>query len=1688
MLHGVQLDRNADRLLEQAARAEEQGDLDEAVKFLGQYVGFRPKDADALARFGLLVEKTARTPRQWFQAFQTLERVLRLDPKRADEAEIRRRLADLSMKLGQYKDALLHLRTLQTLTERTASADQRAELLSLQGQCRFGLGEYPLALRCYLAAIEQDEQQQDYYLQAAALLSARPEVLDDRDRLKRLSDIDKPRRLQLSEDLVNLLLPAETDGSTSNPDKQPQAEPADESHNQPDDPEPPEQPEQQQSGAQNENESDQPPLITTEERADRAIRALLTRMVERARPTHMAYVARAAFWQMRGSTEGVEQDVAEALSLAPDDPDVRLQAARWQLSKAQDAAVRGERAAAEAAVEAARSHAEVGLRHAPDNLSFYRVLADVELQVASYQTDPQAQQKHYGAAESHLRTALNDRLPDLLEAADHERQPMLEAEALEIRFGLADLLITRFESQTEEGRNQTDDGRTLLTEAEELIAELRSERARPALVDFLEARILVAQRNWYEASLKLVEARARLLDRLDLLKRIDLELDRCYLRLNNPDARLTVFRRAFKRDPLWIQGRLRLAQALVDENRIDKAIEEYQALWVNFRIKGIGVEIARLLMLREIAKPPDQRNWDDAERVLDAAESIDPKSVPLKVLRAEQLSLEGEFGLAEDELIAAAEMCENKADEVSVWVAKANLEARRTDKDAPSRYRNAQAILQEAIQKVGDDVGLRLAAVRLSLVQPPETARLSLAELESDLEKFSDADQARLLESLAAAYGQLGDRGKVRSLFRRVADLRPFDLAPKLVLAEAAHRDEDEKAFRAALNEIRRMEGPNGPNGNYLEASWLIARAAAQARKESQQASEAFQKDQDAKKLESTRKQIRRQLSEALQKPRELLRQAGKERPFWAAVPRRLGDLEALLDVRETAVGHYQRAFELGDRSRTALSYIVAYLYEKQRFAEADRLIKQISAERPQLISQQLAQLAAAVAMQLGERDRGFQFARTALAGIADETERQITAARLTFLEYRTLPAAERRATVGKKLLQSAKDQFRQALQKAAEQAKDETGEGSVAQADASPLNLWHRVADAWVVYVWELLRAGDSKAARAAIQQAADRLPAAPPELKPLTLARCYTLIRDNTKAEAEFRKAIEAAPDDVGLRIRMVEFYTALGTERFGDAQIHLEKILDPQTDAPRSAVQWARNRQALLNALGGTYEEGTEIIRRLEREKTETDDQRLRNLQTRAQILARRSTHRDRLTLIAVLERIDELRPLAPPDRFRLARLYEAVGNWEKAADILAQLNAENPNDPLVIGYYCQGLIREKKLDEAREWLARLEPLMPDSLAVAALKASLINADEELESETRSQRAAQVLLDYAASIDEAAPPEQTFRDLVLQDKAAEALKWLAQSVEPGSRAAQALQNGQDLLARGDNEAALDVLREHLWQLDFQALLATYQLRIVARLLSDLGLHADAETVFRRAMQTSTGRPDDILILIAYVARQGRIDDALDLCQQAWQNEAVSRVLLASTSVGIIRMGAADDVQMARVEAWLQSAIRQHPESVQIVAHLADLRDYQGRFDEAEKLYRAIIKQNGRNLMALNNLAWLLAVRGKAKSPEALDCINRAIAAAGPAGELVDTRGAVYLGRGQASEAVKDFQYAVDATGSAVKYFHLAQAYLAAGDQTKAKQAYQKALELGLTPDSLHPLEQKSYSEVSNRLASRR
>ncbi len=468
--------------------------------------------------------------------------------------------------------------------------------------------------------------------------------------------------------------------------------------------------------------------------------------------------------------------------------------------------------------------------------------------------------------------------------------------------------------------------------------------------------------------------------------------------------------------------------------------------------------------------------------------------------------------------------------------------------------------------------------------------------------------------------------------------------------------------------------------------------------------------------------------------------------------------------------------------------------------------------------------------------------------------------------------------------------------------------------------------------------------------------------------------------------------------------------------DAEPLLRRMLDPRLRAPEETAAWARRNLAVGLGVGGDSRQVREALALLE-ENMRGGGGRVEDQRARAVVLAARPE--SRAEAIALLEKSFKTQPPTPDQEFLLARLYEGQGEWSKARARMLRLLGTGGGDPRHASYvsaFVAGLLRHGEVAEAKPWADQLERLRPHAFTTASHQARI-----------------------AAELGKGEDVVRLSRRYVDDKK--------ADTTDPAVR----LQRAAGLL-------------EGLAQ-DFPAVAASAR--------------PAADELYRRYAEESR-RPEALLVLAGYRGRQGRVNDALDLCERAAASCPAEEV--AAAAVTVVTGAAATPEQLRRAERWALAAAEKGPRSAQLPVYLAALRERQGKYAEAEALLRTVLAQDGGNVAALNNLAALLALRGR--GAEAGKLVGRAVERAGPQGELLDTRALVHLAGGAAGPAVKDLRRALAEKRTPARLFHLAQAHRLADNRTEAAKALRDARALGLSEEGLHPLEREAYRRLLGEL----
>jgi tetratricopeptide (TPR) repeat protein len=574
-------------------------------------------------------------------------------------------------------------------------------------------------------------------------------------------------------------------------------------------------------------------------------------------------------------------------------------------------------------------------------------------------------------------------------------------------------------------------------------------------------------------------------------------------------------------------------------------------------------------------------------------------------------------------------------------------------------------------------------------------------------------------------------------------------------------------------------------------------------------------------------------------------------------------------------------------------------------------------------------------------------------------------------------------------------------------------------------------VPETWVALV-ELLslsdRIGD---AEAALNQAGRTIPA---DQAPLILAKCYEVIGRNDIAQEQYKIALGAKPDDPRVNYSIAEFYQKIG--KMAEAEDILKRIVDGKIKTDEADLKQAR-RLLAKNILAKGGLKNMEIARNLIEQNLASAGNSADDLRIKAQILSLSTNRGCKDEAIAALTKIAAGQQVTPEDLCNLALLYlskekqsqqasQSTANaghqdsdaWNNANKVLQRLESYQSNDPRYMAIYAKALLDHGDISAAESYVNRLVKDFSHSAATIVLQAELLFQRNQY------KEALDLLKDFVDQKN-AIPPERSKR-----------LHTMAEEIEQ--------------------------LAMRLKDPDQKSMADRY-LRT-------------AETLYTQYIAESPGRSLD---LVAFLNRQGRTEKAISVLEQTWKNS--DPLSIAQVSLTVTRNGKGGMDIVTRVERVLKEA-RMSPkfsDHSAIVVALGDLYAGQNRLAEAEYFYREALKKNANYYAAMNNLAILLSFQGE-KLDEALNTINKALEIAGPLGSLLDTRACVYIAKGDAENALADTEKAIAENPSPLRLFHQAQAFLLAGQKSKAASTMQEALKAGLDKENLYKPESPQFEKL--------
>jgi tetratricopeptide (TPR) repeat protein len=984
-----------------------------------------------------------------------------------------------------------------------------------------------------------------------------------------------------------------------------------------------------------------------------------------------------------------------------------------------------------------------------------------------------------------------------------------------------------------------------LKQAQEVLARLRKTAVAPALADYQDARVLYAQGAWWQAGQRFADVRLKVERSPELLKRVNLFLGKCSERLGNPDLAISSYRSAATIDPLWPPARLGLASASLTLGKIDAALEEYRTIQ---QIPESRLAIARLLILRNLRAPTPERSWREVEFALKQSEQLLPNLVDVPILWAECYA-------GQDRLADAKKVLDGVPDklrqEPAYWVARAGLAERMKQRE------QVLPLLEEAERRLGKSPELHLARARYWAKQRGAAANAALAKLEQEVAGYPAADQPRLRYGLAEAHYRLGDLKQAERLWTQVAEAegQQNSLYVRFLLFDLALQQGDDAGMRRLSGQIHTIEGDGGVLWRYAEAARLLRLA------------------------ESGDKH-------GLGEARGHLAEVVKKRPAWSRGPLLEARIAELGGDSEEIIKNYQAAVRQGERQPQVIRRLVQLLYERQRYVEADEVIRKLPEQAP--ISGDLAKLAAEMSLRNQDAERALELAQLAVSADSRSYQDHVWLGQILWALGRN---------------DEAEKHFREAI----------------TLADDAP--------DPWVALVQFLARTKQQDRAEEVLREARAKVA---PERQVLALAQCCEALGRGQEAEKQYVAALKERPDDANLLRGVAHFYLRNGLPH--QAEPHLHHLLDSRVKASADDLAWGRRTLAFALATTGTgtaLDQAMVLLEQNRKGKSETiEDQR-----TRAVVLALQPGKQ--AEAVVMLEDLGKRQPLTPDEQFLLAKLYEAAGDWRKARGRLLSLVTAHDDNPLFLSHYVHGLVVRGDTDEAGFWLAKLEKVESDPARLADLRSEVLRKqgklDEALAAVQTYQRMEKADPRLVAGLLErlgdraAGEAEAAYRRLVDELKKPDDLLLFAGFLGRRGRVDQAL----DLCARAGETgppeavagASVAVLRAgdanprqtarvEAW------LTATLDKKPTVGLQLDLAnlrdyqhRYGDAMTVYRQVLAQDPGNVlalNNLAWLLALDARKP--DEALELLRRAFEHGGATAGLLDTRAVILLERRQAD------------------------------------------------------------------------------------------------------------------------------------------------------------------------------------
>jgi len=643
--------------------------------------------------------------------------------------------------------------------------------------------------------------------------------------------------------------------------------------------------------------------------------------------------------------------------------------------------------------------------------------------------------------------------------------------------------------------------------------------------------------------------------------------------------------------------------------------------------------------------------------------------------------------------------------------------------------------------------------------------------------------------------------------------------------------------------------------------------------------------------------------------------------------------------------------------------------------------------------------------------------------------------------------------------------------------------------------------ADAKILFARIAASKGDLEGARVQLEGA---LEAEPSNMQALGLLASVSAATDLPGALALIDKGIEGAEDDRPLRLLRIQLLQQSGN-RQEEVEAEFRSLMSDYPTEAAYGYQLAR-----FLAAEGRIDEIEPVLNSIIANDKE-------NIEARLALVQFVASSRGPEAAIELLREFSDELPEAYALRLTLARLYQRLGEEEKALAEYETVAEQAGNEDAGLSAMARmaGIKLSKGETEAGEDLLERVLLVDSFNSEALLLRAALNIDREkfrpAVSDLRSilrndpeNLQAQLLLARAHT---------AAGDQVLAEDAYRR----ALSIDPGNvLATQEL--ARILVTREKISEAEDILRNRLQRYpdDIRTSRLLISVLLTQKMVDDAekearrvvalpgqegagyfllgGIYQSQESyekaaaAFRDSLEYAPTAREPLQGLVASLVKLDRYDEAvstLQTIQDEYPDNLYAQTLLGQLLAGRGDATAAEEIfesTLLENKSWLPAytalaglqggdlsaqidiykrGLAAVPNSQELVLLLGTAYERNGQIDDAIESYEEALRANPDLPAVANNLAALLAdYRSDSSSLErALELASQFSKSENPA--FVDTLGWVYYRLGNYEEAIPLLEKAVGAAGqAAVLRYHLGMAYLANGNKEKARENLEIAL----------------------------